>query len=95
MKSAYIFKLFFAVIAGVFVGQRINADYARWHTLGRDAFLKAQGYRFDRYMAHPASGAIHVFGAALLLVLIVALYEVAAFLGARCVSLIVDSVRQY
>jgi hypothetical protein len=95
MKSAYAFKLFFAIVAGVFLGERISADYARWHTLGRGAFLSYQGQRFDQHMALPAPGSIHVVATTLLLLATVALYEIAAFLGAKCVSLIVDSVRQH
>jgi hypothetical protein len=95
MKSAYVFKLFFAIVAGVFLGERVNADYARWHGLGRDAFLAYQGHRFDRFMAHPAAGGIHIAGSTFLLILLVACYEGLAFLAAKCVSLIVDSVRQH
>jgi hypothetical protein len=94
MKSAYVFKLFFVIVAGTFFGQRINADYAKWHALGREAFLAYQGHRFDQYMAHPAPGGLHLAATLLLLVVFAALYEVAAFLGAKCVSVIVDSVRQ-
>ncbi len=94
MKSAYALKLFFAIIAGVFFGERINADYAKWHALGRDAFLKYQGQRFNQSMAHPAAGGIHVVATMLAFIVLAALYEVAAFLAAKCLSLIVDPVRQ-
>jgi hypothetical protein len=93
MKSAYAFKFVFAVAFGVLLGEYISWDYARWHMLGRDAFLTYQGHRFDRYMAHPVPGALHVIFAMLMVVGLLTLYEVAAYLGAKCVSLIVDSVR--
>ena len=93
MKSAYVFKLFFVLAIGVLSGEGITRDYEKWHGLGRAAFLAYQGNRFDRYMAHPAPGAIHAVTLPLLLLFLAALYEVVAFLGAKCVALIVDSVR--
>jgi hypothetical protein len=95
MKSAYVFKCFFAVAFGVLFGEYINWDYARWHALGREAYLVYEGHRFDRYMAQPAPGVLHVIVAMLMVVGLLTMYEGAAFLGARCVSLIVDSVRQH
>lgn len=94
MKSLYAIKLFFAVALGVLSGQAITRDYAKWHALGRDAFLAYQANRFDRSMAHPAPGALHVMTLTLLVVSLVAMYEVASFWGARCVSLIAKTIRE-
>jgi hypothetical protein len=94
MKSAYVFKLFFVVALGVLSGQHIARDLARWHALGREAFLAYQGNRFDRYMAHPASGLMHVIFTTLILAALAALYEVAAIGGAKCISLIVATIHE-
>jgi hypothetical protein len=94
MKSLYILKLFFAVALGVLSGQALTRDYAKWHALGREAFLAAQASRFDRYMAHPAPGALHIVTLTLLMVAFVAMYEVASFAGAKCISLIVPTIRE-
>jgi len=95
MKTAYVFKIFFVFVAGVFLGERVNADYSKWHALGRQAFLSYQEHRFDQHIAHLVPGGIHIAGTTFLLLVLAAFYEVAAFLGAKCVSLIVDSVRQH
>jgi hypothetical protein len=94
MKSAYTFKFFLAVALGVLTGEAVTRDYEKWHALGRDAFLANESHRFDRYMAHPGPGAIHILSATLFFVLAVALYEGFAFAGAKCVSLIVDTLRK-
>ena len=94
MKSLYALKLFFAVALGVLSGQALTRDYAKWHALGRPAFLAAQANRFDRYMAHPAPGALHIFSLTLLIVALVALYEVASYAGAKCISLILATIRE-
>lgn len=94
MKSAYAFKLFFAVALGVLSGQAIARDNAKWHALGRDAFLAYQSNRFDRTMAHPVPGALHIVGFTLFVVALLAMYEVASFAGAKCVSLIVATIRE-
>jgi len=94
MKSAYAFKFLFAIAFGALFGAYMTWDYSRWHALGRDAFLAYQGNRFDRYMAHPAPGVLHVVVAALMVLGLAATYEAAAFLGAKCVSLAGASIRQ-
>jgi len=94
MKSLYALKLFFAVALGVLSGQAMTRDYAKWHALGREAFLAAQANRFDQDMAHPASGALHIVTLTLITVALVAMYEVAAFGGAKCISLIVATIRE-
>lgn len=94
MKSVYALKLFFAIVLGVLFGQAVARDLAKWHALGREAFLAYQGNRFDRYMAHPASGALHIIGTAAFVVALAALYEAASFGGAKCVSLIAATIRE-
>ncbi len=94
MKSVYAFKLFFAVALGVLSGQAINRDLVKWHTLGYQAFLAYQGNRFDKYMTHPAPGYLHIIFTVVILVALLALYEVASFGGAKCVSLIVATIRE-
>jgi hypothetical protein len=94
MKSAYVFKLFLSLVFGVLMGEYIAWDYARWHLLGRNAFLAYQAHRFDRYMAHPSPGIEHVIVATLIVVGLAAAYEVFAFVCAKCFSLIVDTIRQ-
>jgi hypothetical protein len=88
MKAAYVFKFIFAIAFGALFGEYITWDYAKWHALGRNAFLASQGNRFDRYMAHPAPGILHIIVATVLIVGLAASYEMAAFVGAKCVSLI-------
>ena len=94
MKSAYGFKLFLVIVLGVLSGQGITRDYEKWHALGRQAFLVYQENRFDRYMAHPGPGALRVLSLTILLVAVAALYEGLAFAGAKCVSLIVATIRE-
>jgi hypothetical protein len=94
MKSAYAIKLFFAVALGVLSGQTLTRDYAKWHALGREAFLAYQANRFDRDMAHPAPGILHIMTLTLIMVMFLAMYEIAAFGGAKCISLIVATIRE-
>ena len=95
MKSMYAIKLFLAVVLGVLSGQTLSRDYAKWDALGRDAFLTAQGNRFDRYMAHPAPVSTHIITATVIVVAFVAMYELAAFGGAKCISLIAATIREH
>jgi hypothetical protein len=94
MKSLYALKLFFAVALGVLSGQAITRDEAKWHALGRDAFLAYQANRFDRDMAHPASGALQIILLTLVVITLVAVYEVASYGGAKCISLIAATIRE-
>jgi hypothetical protein len=94
MKSMYAIKLFLAVVLGVLSGQTLSRDYAKWDALGREAFLAAQGNRFDRYIAHPAPVSTHIITATLIVVAFVAMYELAAFGGAKCISLIAATIRE-
>lgn len=94
MKSAYAFKFFLAVALGVLAGEAITRDYEKWHALGRDAYLAYESHRFDRYMAHPGPGAIHILTLTLVLLGVFAVYEGFAFAGSKCVSLIVDTLRK-
>ncbi len=70
MKSAYAIKLFLAVALGVLSGQTRSRDYAKWHALGREAFLAAQGNRFDQSMAHPAPVSTHIISAGIAVTLL-------------------------
>jgi hypothetical protein len=69
-------------------------DYAKWHALGRDAFLADQANRFDQHIAHPAPGSLDIMALTLTMVVFLAMYEVAAFGGAKCISLIVATIRE-
>jgi hypothetical protein len=94
MKSMYGLKLFFAIVLGVLSGQAMARDYAKWHALGRDAFLADQANRFDQHIAHPAPGSLDIMALTLTMVVFLAMYEVAAFGGAKCISLIVATIRE-
>ncbi|MDR3799475.1 MAG: hypothetical protein P4K93_15050 [Terracidiphilus sp.] len=76
-------RLLLAIVFGVFLGQYVERDYEKWHALGRDAFLSEQGRRFDTYMAHPTAGVLHIIVATMLVVGLVALYEMAAFFAEK------------
>ncbi len=94
MKSMYAIKLFLVVVLGVLTGEAVARDYAKWHALGREAFLAYQGNRFDRYMAHPAAALTEIISLTLIAVALAAMYELAAFGGAKCISLIAATVRE-
>jgi len=94
MKSLYALKLFFAVALGVLSGQAMTRDYAKWHALGREAFLAYQANRFDQDMAHPTHNALHIIFFTLLTVTLIAMYELASFGGAKCIPLIVATIRE-
>jgi hypothetical protein len=79
MKSAYVIRFLLAIAFGVLFGQYVQHDYEKWHALGRDAFLSYQGHRFDTYMADPGAGVFHIVVATILVVGLVAFYEMAAF----------------
>jgi len=49
-------RLAVASLAGVLVSWYIGRDYARWHSLGREAFLSFQSRRFDEHFAAPSPG---------------------------------------
>lgn len=63
------------MVGGAFIGVAITADYHRWSTIGRDAFLPYQGKRFDLYMAHPGSGWGPIVVGAILMLGLGAIYE--------------------
>jgi hypothetical protein len=84
MKSAYVIRFLLAIALGVLFGQYVQHDYEKWHALGRDAFLSYQGHRFDTYMAHPGVGVFHIAAATILVVGLVAFYEMAAFFVEKC-----------
>ncbi len=94
MKFQYAFKVFFVVVFGVLAGEGLTRDTSKWHALGRDAFMAAQSQRYERDMAHPVPVAFYVLGTTLLLLLFMAVYEVFGIAGAKCTSLIVDTLRQ-
>lgn len=94
MKSLYVVKLFFAVALGVLAGQAVDRREAKTHDLGRQAFLASQNARFDRDMARPTHGGLNVLGGTILVVGFLAAYELASFGGAKCVSLIVATIRE-
>jgi beta-lactamase class A len=83
MKLTYVIRFLLAIAFGVLFGQYVQRDYEKWHAQGRDAFLSYQGHRFDTYMAHPGVGAFHIVVATILVVGMVALYEMAAFILER------------
>jgi hypothetical protein len=94
MKSLYVVKLFFAVALGVLAGQAIDRQEAKAHDLGRQAFLANQSARFDRDMAHHTHSGLNVLGGAILVVGFLAAYEIASFWGAKCITLIAETIRE-
>jgi len=95
MKSVYAIKLFLAIVLGALTGEAVARDLTKWHALGREAFLAYQGNRFDRNMADPAPSALHIVGTAVFVVALAAAYELAAFGGAKCISLIAATIREH
>ncbi len=80
---------------GVLSGQTLNRDYGEACALTVKLSSHIRGNRFDRYMAHPALSPTHIVGLTLLLVAFRAMDELAAFGGAKCISLIVATIREY
>ena len=62
------------MLFGAFIGQRIHLDQEKWIRLGREAFLVAQGHRFDQYLTSTSTVAGYVIGSAIF----------ALGLGVRC-----------
>jgi hypothetical protein len=84
MKLTYVIRFLLAIAFGVSFELRVRHDYEKWHALGRDAFLSYQGHRFDTYIAHPGFGVFHIIAATILVVGLVAFYEMAAFFAEKC-----------
>jgi hypothetical protein len=78
MKLRYVIRFLLAIAFGVLLGQYVQRDYEKWHAQGRDAFLSYQGHRFDTFMAQPSAGVLHIVVATILVVGLVAFYEMAA-----------------
>jgi hypothetical protein len=74
-----------ALSLGLLLAAYISHDYAKWGTLGRDAFLTHQSGRFDRYMAPNHPPAATVFGAFAVVFFAVALYEGLAMILSKIV----------
>jgi len=83
MKHTYVIRFLLAIAFGVLFGQYVQRDYEKWHAQGRDAFLSYQGHRFDTYMAHPGVGFFHIVAATIVIVGLVAFYEMAAFFAEK------------
>jgi hypothetical protein len=89
MKFTFVFKLFYALGLSALSAHYVVTDHAKWHGLGRDAFLAHEGHRFDIYMATASSDSRYYVIYAILAFGFFALYEVAGYLGGR-----LDSVLQ-
>jgi hypothetical protein len=88
MNPKLVIKLLTLAVFGAVFGQLIQADYVKWHNLGRDAFLSFQGHRFDLYMANPGTRLKNLIGGAVLTVGVGALYELVALGGAKLAGLL-------
>jgi len=80
MKLTYVIRFLLAIAFGVLLGQYVQRDYEKWHVQGRDAFLFYQAHRFDASMAHPRVGVFQIIVATILVVGLVAFYEMAAYI---------------
>jgi len=71
-------KLVSALLIGFLYGLYLHHTYVKWHRLGRAAFLEHEGQRFDRYMAIVSPTITSVFGAVIVLLVVVSIYELIA-----------------
>ena len=68
-------RIIAAVVVALLFGALIEHDYSKWGRMGRAAYLQYESGRFDRHMGpgHPIAGP--VFGAFIVIMFAVALYE--------------------
>ena len=68
-------RIIAAAVVALLFGALIQHDYSKWGRMGRAAYLEYESGRFDRHMApgHPIAGS--VFGAFIVIMLAIALYE--------------------
>ena len=88
MKFTVIIKFLLLLSFGALFGVSVHADYEKWHSVGRDAFLAYETRRFDRYMLNPGTGALSIFTFAILALGLGAFYEGIALLITKLVSII-------
>jgi hypothetical protein len=62
MRVRVIVRMAVASLFGGLTSWFISLDYAKWRTLGREAFLSFNGRRFDEHIAAPSSGAVLIAG---------------------------------
>jgi hypothetical protein len=75
MKRRGKIRLGVIILFGILFGVYFQHDDARWRRLGRDAFLAHQGSRFDMNIAAPRPLFLHMFGGAVVAVLLFGSYE--------------------
>ena len=74
---------------GALCGLCIHLDQAKWIQLGRDAFLAAQGHRFDQYSARQGTVAGYVIISAIFTLGLGVLFEGIVYAGDKIVNLLV------
>jgi hypothetical protein len=93
MKSRLIIRLFLIVASGALFGRHMQLDYAKWHQLGREAFLSYQAHRFDQCIATPGAAAHYVFIMAIFALGLGALFEGFAYAGDKLIGYISNRLR--
>ena len=88
MNSRLVVRFFVAVASGVLLGELIQLDQAKWHRLGREAFLSNQAFRFDRDIANPSNGVALIVFCVIAVVGLATLFEVATYGGVKLLSLL-------
>lgn len=83
MNARVLIKGLAATFLGMVLSKSIDVDYARWHRLGRDAFLKYQAHRFDRYMAGDHSGLDRLTACIVGALVVCLLYEGITYVGLK------------
>ena len=90
MKYKIIIKFLIVLAVGAFYGKYMHTYYDKWHILGHDAFIAYQSHRFDHYMLTPMSSASLIITYAILVLGLGALYEGAAYAGAKLIDLLLQ-----
>jgi hypothetical protein len=83
MKSTAVARFWVVIMIGIFTSYLIHLDYLRWSRRGRDAFLVAQGLRFDKFMAAPALKLPFIVGVVIFVGLAIGIYELLVLLVSR------------
>jgi hypothetical protein len=68
-------KIISAAIIGVLLGFRFHSIWERQRLLGRDAYLIERGKHFDKFLAAPHNPVAAIFGAMVIIAVVIAAYE--------------------
>ena len=77
MKSSRTARVLATLFLGVIFGAYIHFDQMRWLGRGRDAFIAAKNYRFDRIAMYHSAGTMFIAGV-ILAAIAAGLYELIA-----------------